>query len=129
MSSSIYVSVKTVLMTLPQATDEEMGLKICVKDCLDRLVHYQSTMGILFCRPTRGILSLCRQMLVDLLFFIDPQANSQLGMAMELMEIPYEQIHQINPEEKIPWCQVAWILLWIVHGVQRRGEHKVFLIL
>ena len=94
-----------------------MFVKRCVIDCFDHLNQYEERVRSGSTESTRNILSVFKRALIDVLDFIDPEANSQLGMAMDLMEIPLEQIPQNYPREMIPWCEAAWILLRTVHNI------------
>ena len=59
-------------------------------------------------------------LLSNLLFFLEPQANSHFALAQEIMTYRFEDLHADYPEDKYHWYEIAWILLWQLHEFQAR---------
>lgn len=123
------ISVRTSeLNDLPERSDEERNIKRRVESCFKIITTYEEKRKVFQGEPERPVLIFIQGTLINLLSFVDPEANSQLGMAMELMRIPVGQINQVYPVDKVVWYQVAWLLLWKTYEIQGElGTQQILL--
>lgn len=56
----------------------------------------------------------------NLLFFLEPLANSHFALAQKIMVYRFEDLRTDYPEDKYRWYEIAWILLWEVHQLQTK---------
>lgn len=59
-------------------------------------------------------------LLSNLLFFLEPFANSHFALAQEIMLYRFEDLRADYPKDKCHWYQIVWILLWNLHQLQIR---------
>ncbi len=116
------------LNDLPERDDRERNLKMRVRNCFQIIATYEETRKELHGEPEKPILAFIQETLINLLSFVDPEANSQLGIAMELMRIHVGQINQVYPVDKVVWYQAAWLLLWKTYEIQGElGTQQILL--
>lgn len=125
---TLYVNVDNLKLQLHLTTERERLEGQGISCCFRVILEYEERQRNGSTESAKGVLSTLRCTVINLLAFLDPESNSQFGMAMTLMEMPISQIRHTYPEEKISWYEVAWILLWKIQEIHEKNPTRVFLL-
>ena len=125
---TLHVNVNSLKFQLHLTTERERSEGQDISYCFRVILEYEEKQRNGSTESVKGILSTLRRAVINLLAFLDPESNSQFGMAMTLMEMPIDQIRHTYPEEKISWYEVAWILLWKIQEIHEKNPTRVFLL-
>lgn len=122
------IRISTLLDHVPQNTEKEMLLLRTLRSCVSDIIGYEERRKGGSEEPTRLILGTIKNALINLISFLEPEANSQFGIAIDLMGISIGQICGNYPDIQESWYRIAWILLWKSHEIQGENSPKLILL-